>query len=527
MKMKKEIKMKPTKTLLAVGIAAVFAVSCAKSDDAAATSSAVSNPLCTPTETIEGIITANKTIAANACVAIRGKVEVNSGVTLTVGAGARVLASTSTLSYILVKRGGKIEAIGTAANPIIFTSGANVGSRSPSDWGGIVIHGKSATNNTASADYATDSEIFTGPYGCGDAGNACVGTLGNNDNSGTLQYVRVEFAGREISSGKEFNGIFLAGVGKGTTIDHVQVHRGSDDGIEIFGGAVDIRYALITNNQDDAFDVDEGWRGTAQYVVAAVPKDGDQGIEYDGIGADTSRATNVPLSNFTIVGSINKTVPGAISVRASGTMSLYNSYIAHFGNPNGIIAVAHNSVCLGKNSATNNGTTDCTGGTVTPDSNYVGAAYNLRFESNFVECIFNEGAFNTAKNTLDSLFCSGNQPAGCSASSFNNNGTSGTNVALNTVGRFPDSTGTGNNDTSGLNCAAPKLNRPADNVLWGVTNGINELRPANAITVGTFTDPQIAPNGTNMGEPTYIGAFQNQTDNWGDANMNWVSFPEN
>jgi hypothetical protein len=521
--MKKEIKMKPTKTLLAVGIAAVFAVSCAKNSEEESVDPCqklrAEGGMC-------GDYTENITFPANSTITMRGPIKIKAGATLTIGAGSTLKADTSTLTYLLIERGASINAVGTAASPIVFTSGAPAGSRNPSDWGGIVIHGKSATNNTASADYATDSEIFTGPYGCGDAGNACVGTLGNNDNSGTLKYVRVEFAGREIASGKEFNGIFLAGVGKGTTIDHIQVHRGSDDGIEIFGGAVDIRYALITNNQDDAFDVDEGWRGTAQYVVAAVPKDGDQGIEYDGIGADASRATNVPLSNFTIVGSINKTVPGAISVRASGTMSLYNSYIAHFGNPNGIIAVADNSVCLGKNSATNNGTTDCTGSPVTPDSNYVGAAYNLRFESNFVECIFDQGAFTTAKTTLDSLFCSGNQPAGCSASSFNNNGTSGTNQALNTVGRFPDSTGTGNNDTSGLNCAAPKLNRPGDNVLWGVTSGINELRPTAAITA-TFTNPQAAPNGTDMPAPTYIGAFQNQTDHWGDANMNWVSFPAN
>jgi hypothetical protein len=428
---------------------------------------------------------------------MRGPIKIKAGATLTIGAGSTLKADTSTLTYLLIERGASIHAVGTAASPIVFTSGAPAGSRNPSDWGGIVIHGKSAVNNSAGKDYATDSEIFTGPYGCGEAGNACAGTLGNNDNSGTLKYVRVEFAGREIASGKEFNGIFLAGVGKGTTIDHIQVHRGSDDGIEIFGGAVDIRYALITNNQDDAFDVDEGWRGTAQYVVAAVPKDGDQGIEYDGIGADTNRSTNVPLSNFTIVGSINKTVPGAIAVRASGTMSLYNSYIAHFGNPNGIIAVAANSIANSGN---------------TPASGY-GSSFDLRFESNVIECAFNEGAFTTAKSGLNSLFCTGaNQPQGCTASTL--------------VGTFNDTTGTDNNVATNLACSSPHLGRPADNVLWGVTNGINELRPAAAITAA-FTDPQIAPNGTDMAAPTYIGAFQNQTDNWNDANMNWVSFPAN
>jgi hypothetical protein len=485
--------MKPTKTLLALGIAAVFAVSCAKNEEESVDQCQklrAEGGMC-------GDYTENITFPANSTITMRGAIKIKAGATLTIGAGSTLKADTSTLTYLLIERGASINAVGTAASPIVFTSGASAGSRNPSDWGGIVIHGKSAVNNSAGKDYATDSEIFTGPYGCGDAGNACVGTLGNNDNSGTLQYVRVEFAGREIASGKEFNGIFLAGVGKGTTIDHIQVHRGSDDGIEIFGGAVDIKYALITNNQDDGFDVDEGWRGIGQYIAVAVPKDGDQGIEYDGVGAEASRSTNVPLSNFTIVGSINKTVPGAIAVRASGTMSLYNSYIAHFGNPSGIIAVAANSIANSGN---------------TPASGY-GTSFDLRFESNVIECAFNEGAFTTAKTTLDSLFCSGaNQPQGCTASTL--------------VGTFNDTTGTGNNVATNLACSSPKLNRPGDNVLWGVTSGINELRPTAAITA-TFTNPQAAPNGTDMAAPTYIGAFQNQTDHWGDANMNWVSFPAN
>lgn len=513
--------------LIAVFFAAVamIAVNCAKSEEAAA---AVDQ--CAKVNEGGGMcgdITSSKTYAANSTISIRGAVKIKSGATLTIGAGSTIKADTSTLTYLLIERGATITAIGNAASPIVFTSGGSTGSRNPSDWGGVVIHGKSATNNTAALNYATDSEIFTGPYGCGESGNACAGTLGNNDSSGTLQYIRIEFAGREISAGKEFNGLFLAGVGKGTTIDHVQFHRGSDDGIEIFGGAVDIRYALITDNQDDGFDVDEGWRGTAQYVAVAVPKDGDQGIEYDGIGADASRATNVPLSNFTIVGSINKTVSGAISVRASGTMSLYNSYIAHFSGTQGVVAVADNSVCLAKNTAATAGTSPvtCSGSAVTPDANFVGT-YRLRFESNVMECMYTETTFTTAKTTLDSLFARGNQPNGASASSFNANSASAAGTDMSTVGRFPTSTGTGNNVVTNLGCTTPKLSRPGDGVLWGVTTGINELRPTAAITA-TYTDPQAAPNATDMGIATFIGAFQTQTDHWGDLNMNWVSFPAN
>ncbi len=514
--------MKKAKLIAVSLVAAALLVSnCSSSSDSASTDA------CAKVNSDGGMcgdITSSKSYAANSNISIRGAVKIKSGNTLTIGAGSTIKADTSTLTYLLIERGATISAVGTAANPIVFTSGGTTGSRNPSDWGGIVVHGKSATNNTASLNYAADSEIFTGPYGCGESGNACDGSLNNSDSSGTIQYVRIEFAGREISAGKEFNGLFLAGVGKGTTIDHVQFHRGSDDGIEIFGGAVDIRYAMITDNQDDAFDVDEGWRGTAQFVVAAVPKDGDQGIEYDGIGADASRATNVPLSNFTILGSINKTVPGAISVRASGTMGLYNSYIAHFSGTNGVVAVADNSVCLAKNSAATAGSAPvtCSGSAVTPDANFVGT-YRLRFESNLLECMFTETSFTTAKASLDSLFARGNQPNGASASSFNANSASAAGTDMSTVGRFPTSAGTGNNDSSVLNCTAPKLARPGDGVLWGVTSGVSEFRPA-AITSLTETDPPAAPNGTDISLPGYVGAFSGVGDTWADT---WTSFPAN
>jgi len=483
--------------------AMLLVANCAKSDD----DSTASVDACTKVQNEGGLcgdVTSNKSIAAGSTINMRGPVKVKAGVTLTIGAGTTIKADTSTLTYLLVERGATINAVGTATSPIVFTSAGAPGSRNPSDWGGIVIHGKSAVNNTAGLNYASDSEIFTGPYGCGDAGNACAGTLGNDDDSGSLQYVRIEFAGREIASGKEFNGLFLAGVGKLTEIHHVQFHRGSDDGIEIFGGAVDVNYALITNNQDDAFDVDEGWRGSARYIVAAVPKDGDQGIEYDGVGGDANRSTNVPLSNFTILGSINKTVPGAISVRASGTMSLYNSYIAHFHNAAGIIAVSSSST--GNATATAAAGFDGDGGT-----------FDLRFESNVIECVYDNAAFTAAKTTLDSLFCSGagtinNQPNGCTQS--------------NLATAFPDTAGVGDNVATNLACSSPKLARPGDNVLWGATSGINEFRPTAAITA-TYTTPQPAPNGTVMTAPNFIGAFQNQSDHWGDANMNWVAFPVN
>lgn len=479
-----------------LAIAALYATACSKSsEDAASSSASTGSAVCSSTQTLTGDISSNTTIAANSCIAISGMVRVLDGVTLTINKGTTVLASTSTLSYILVKRGGKLIAIGDASNPIVFTSAASVGSRSPSDWGGIVLHGKSGVNNTTGVYFGADTEISTGAYGCGDTGYTCSGdAYGTNDNSGSLQYVRIEFAGRAISSGKEFNGLFMAGVGKGTTVDHVQFHRGSDDGTELFGGAVDVKYAVITNNQDDGFDLDEGWRGTGSFIVSAVYNDGDKAIEYDGLGADTARASNAVISNMTMLGSVNKTA-GAISIRASGTVSIYNSYIAHFWGTNGVIAVDSSS------------TTNATA-TPNPTAAY-GTAFNLIFASNKTECMYSDATLTTAKSTIDSLFCTGTEANGtCTASTL--------------AASFPD--GNTNNDISNWGCTSPKIARPAANVIWGETSGISEFKPAAAITVTTHSDPQAAPNGTDLTQPTYVGAFSGPTDSWADG---WTSFPKN
>ncbi len=198
-----------------------------------------------------------------------GTTGADSGVTLTIAAGV-VLASDSSESsndLILVNRGSKINAVGTAAAPIIFTSQQNLASNGVSDstqgqWGGLVVLGRAPTAVCAAG---------TGPNNAGGTSTNCQAPIegitgrfygGPNqaDNSGTLQYVQIRYTGIAISEGNELQGLTLGGTGSGTTIDHVQSHNSADDGIEIFGGTTNLKYFAVTGSDDDAFDVDNGWR---------------------------------------------------------------------------------------------------------------------------------------------------------------------------------------------------------------------------------------------------------------------------
>ena len=140
----------------------------------------------------------------------------------------------------------------------------------------------------------------------GEGGTGWYGGDDAADNSGVLRYVRVEFAGTIISPDNELNGIAFQGVGSGTTVEYIQVHMNKDDGVEFFGGTVNVKYALVTGPADDCFDWTDGWQGKAQFVVLQQYDDaGDQGIEADNNAEDNAAAprSKPTLSNFTIIGS--------------------------------------------------------------------------------------------------------------------------------------------------------------------------------------------------------------------------------
>ncbi len=228
---------------------------------------------------------------------LKGYVYFEDGSEINIAAGATFKSDVSDKGALIIERGAKINAMGTAAKPIVFTSGKAVGQRNPGDWGGIIILGKAKTNRS------------TEPTIEGGVGKNFGGTV-DNDNSGTLKYVRIEFAGIASQPNSEINGLTLGGVGSGTTIEYVQVAYGNDDAFEIFGGTVNAKYLVAYATADDDFDFDFGYSGRIQFGVAlrdpsvVDPGDAGNGIECDndGTGTNATPATRPVLSNFTFVG---------------------------------------------------------------------------------------------------------------------------------------------------------------------------------------------------------------------------------
>ena len=207
---------------------------------------------------------------------LRGAVFVEEGGVLNVQAGTRVVGESGSVGTLVVLRGGRLNAIGTRENPIVFTSDQAPGSRARGDWGGIILNGRAVIN-------------LAGGEGEGEADTGIYGGNDDNDSSGILRYVRVEFAGTEFSPDNELNGIAFQGTGRGTIVDHVQVHMNKDDGVEFFGGTTDAKHLVLTNIGDDSMDWTFGWRGRVQFlVVSQRGDDADTGIEADGNEFDNS-----------------------------------------------------------------------------------------------------------------------------------------------------------------------------------------------------------------------------------------------
>lgn len=253
------------------------------------------------TETLEGTISANKTLDASKVYLLKGFVYVMDGVTLTIPAGTIIRGDQGSKASLVVTRGGKLMAEGTASKPIIFTSNKAVGSRAPGDWGGLLILGK-AKNNIPGGEGLIEGG-FTEPLGKH-------GGTNDDDNSGVLKYVRVEFPGIAFTSQNEINGITLGSVGRGTTLDYLQVSYSGDDSYEWFGGTVNAKHLVSIANIDDVFDFDNGYSGKLQYLVAQRdPALADQAGQSNGIESDNSEKaftteprTRPVISNLTLIG---------------------------------------------------------------------------------------------------------------------------------------------------------------------------------------------------------------------------------
>ncbi len=231
-------------------------------------------------------------------------------ITLTIEEGTTIIGDSDTskasndfgLDYLVINRGCDIDALGTAAEPIRMTSFQDLsgGTAARGQWGGLYLNGESPSTNLC----IEDGETAGAGEVCLTNGEADTGTHGGDDaadSSGTLRYTTVSYAGFAFSPTSELNGIALQNVGSGTTVEFIQIHENADDGIELFGGDVNVSNVVLTNNGDDGFDLTDGWLGNAQYILVYNQDAGsnNRAFENNGGGAAPFSAGNI--SNVTVV----------------------------------------------------------------------------------------------------------------------------------------------------------------------------------------------------------------------------------
>ena len=279
-------------------------------------------------------ITASETWSG--VIKLDGWVYVDDGATLTIAAGTVIRGTEK--SVLVIERGAKIMAVGTSTNPIVFTSNKGAGLRANSDWAGLVICGK-AINNIAGGVGTTEGGIES-QYG---------GTVAD-DNSGELKYVRIEFPGYEVATGKEVNGLTLCSVGSATKINYIQVSYSGDDGYEWFGGSVNAKYLISYKTEDDDFDTDNGYNGMIQFgLISRDPEiaevdDAANGFESDNdaSGSGATPFTSAIFSNISAFGpaksatepatlKTNHAGGSALRLRRNTKLQIYNSAFMGWG----------------------------------------------------------------------------------------------------------------------------------------------------------------------------------------------------
>ncbi|WP_276133400.1 T9SS type A sorting domain-containing protein [Polluticoccus soli] len=501
------------------------------------------------TQTVKDSISTSTTWEPTQQYLLKGWVYVTSGTTLTIKPGCIIRGDKNTKGTLIVERGAKIIAEGTASLPIVFTSAEEQGDRSYGDWGGVVICGQAPTNWTAG-----EAQVEGGPrskYGGSDP----------NDNSGILRYVRIEFAGIAFSPNNEVNGLTLAGVGAGTQIDHVQVSYSGDDAYEWFGGNVNSKYLVSIGTWDDDFDTDAGYAGKNQFIYSlrdyqSADVSGSKAFESDsylagtvsGIG-DNSKATRAVFSNVTVAGPLNTPAftgansqfVAAVHLRRGSAQSLLNSVF--LGYPAGLL-IDESSSSYGSTTAN-----------ILDNS--------LQFRSNIIagiptnatpaqkEIIYvKDGARNLtptnayADTTTGSPFGSFNGPWNWLKASANNNwifATENNGVRLfapfnlSNPNPVPQSTSPISYNAKTL----PAYMTPggSDPFANGKVYPFNPAKAINTDTSGMFVNynaPQIVPDFTTtkandafFDKVNYVGAFagtQTTSDNWMKG---WTNFDPN
>lgn len=242
----------------------------------------------------EGSLFVGNSYRTNADLAAAGITRGGDGPKLTVEAGA-TLAFQSSKDFLIINRGSQIFAVGTESAPITFTSVSDVnGTVGPEDvqqWGGMVINGFAVTNKcaytgTRGVDLAVAGECHVDAEGAAGLDESQYGGDNDEDSSGRLEYVLVKHTGATVGNGDELNGISFGGVGRNTVVNYLEAYSTYDDGIEMFGGAVNINNYVAVYVRDDSIDIDEGYSGTiSNALVIQSATDGNQCIEADGLGS--------------------------------------------------------------------------------------------------------------------------------------------------------------------------------------------------------------------------------------------------
>ena len=331
------------KHYLILGLAlTLFATSCSKNTE---DDTEIVIPVSGSVVEVSGDIKVNTTWTADKIYQLKGFVYVTDGATLTIQPGTIIKGDKATKATLVVTRGSKISAIGTVDKPIVFTSGVAAGARREGDWGGIILLGKAIDNRGVNN---TIEGGLTPTVSGQEAKYIQFGGTDAADNSGTLKYVRVEYAGIPFSVDNEINGITFGAVGSGTTIEYVQVYRSGDDAFEWFGGSVNAKHIVATGTWDDDFDTDNGFNGKIQFALAnrfplVADQSGSNGFESDNnsTGLNTTPQTSAIFSNVTIVGplasastKINGFFQHAAQIRRNSSISTFNSIFTGF--PDGI-----------------------------------------------------------------------------------------------------------------------------------------------------------------------------------------------
>ncbi|MGB0274374.1 MAG: hypothetical protein ACPGAA_01630 [Flavobacteriaceae bacterium] len=312
-------------------------ISCSDDDDTTTT-----NP--TDPYTISGNITADKTLTAGNVWTLKGRVSVVEGATLTIEAGTVIKATAGTgadASTLIIARGGKIDAQGTASKPIVMTSvsdniqadgsypssGPALGVGTRGLWGGLLVLGK------APCSFKNDvSELQIEGIPVSDK-NGLYGGSDAADNSGTISYVSIRHGGAEIGEGNEINGLTLGGVGSGTTISNIEVVANVDDGIEFFGGTVDASNLLVWGQGDDGIDIDQAYSGTITNAMVVLTDASDHAFEIDG--PEGSATGSFTIDGATIIGTNDDCSPTGVDgemadYRKAATGATNNIYALNF-----------------------------------------------------------------------------------------------------------------------------------------------------------------------------------------------------